>query len=361
MKFSKIRFIFIVGALFACTIHGAEIEEKMLNYFFSPDIRSLQLSDWQHPSTEDYIRIDRFLKQKVRSLVDTPFNERPFPNALLNEDFYGWITYRMGRGSLAKDLDTQPSLHIDYLGNDPNNKSKCVICYASFPNGSPIRDYPRAIQYLIASLKHFHFDGHVIYQIGGWPNVKGGRLAFADVPFGFKPFLFEEVRNLGYQSILWLDACCVPVKSLNPIFDHIQRYGLCFYSYNSPFQWREFNKGYCFLMPHFHLSPSEYYEEISSQIVGIHTPNPHANQLLNAWIEAAEKKVPFIMSDEPPFKFLIGKMNLTHCRLPSHYYIETSCNTGNFAYWRQNPRAILYHQYDFLEPAYPVPDDLFHH
>lgn len=326
--------------------------------FFSQELSSLTIADWLNPTASDYYLIDQFLKKKVKALVETPLKDRPFPNDLLNIDFYGWITYRMNRGCLAKDPITEPSFQIEYLNNDPTNKEKCVICYASFPNGSPVRDYPEAIQHLRASLKKFHFDGHFIYRIGGWPNVKKGRLKFADVPFGFKPFFFEEVRDLGYKSILWLDACCIPVKSLDPLFDHIKEKGVCFYSYDSRLKWSEFNQGYSYLMPYLNLSSAGYYEDISSQIVGLHIPNPQANQLLNAWIQAAEKKIPFLMSDEPPFKFLVSRLGLNHCKMPSDYYVETPCNTGNFAYWEANPNAIIYHQYDFLDPTYKNLSDM---
>jgi hypothetical protein len=213
----------------------------------------------------------------------------------------------------------------------------------------------------LESLKKFNFDGHFIYYIGGWPSLKKDRLKWVDVPFAFKPFLFEEVRDLGYENILWIDACCVPVKSLDPVFSFIKDKGLCFYSYGSNVNWREFTDGYAYLMPFLGLSKNKKYEEISSQVVGLNMSNPGAINLLNEWIFAAERKIPFLQSDEPPFMYLINHLNLRHGRMPSYFYVETPCNTGNFSYWKANNQAIIYHQYDFIDPQYPVPNDLFTH
>lgn len=353
---------FFVGLMaFAILYAHEDVEQRVKDYFFTPDISTLPVSDWLNPTPRDYLLIQDFLKKKVRSIVDIPLEKRIFNDDCLNREFHGWITYRMDRGCLAIDEVQEPKFCIDYLNNDPNDKDKCVICYASFPSGSPLRDYPRAIQHMLKALQEFNFDGHFIYQIGGFPNVKKGRLNFADVPFSFKPFLFEEIRELGYKNILWLDACCIPVRSLSPIFKFIKKKGLCFYSYRSIFHKRKFNEGYSFLLPSLNQKKLLTYEQISSQVVGINVDHKKANHLLDLWIKAAEKKTPFLFSDELPFVYLVNRLNLLQGRLPKRYYVETPCNTGDFCYWKSNPQAIIYHQYDFLDPEYPVPDEIFHY
>lgn len=355
------RWLFF-GVMVCSTFFAQEdLEQKIRNYFFTPDVTTLSIVDWLNPTPEEYFLIQNFLKQKVRSIVDIPLKNRIFNDDELNYDFHGWVTYRMNRGCLAKDAVQEPEFCINYLNNDPNNKDKCVICYASFPSGSPVRDYPKAMQNLLQSLQKFKFNGHFIYQIGGFPNVKKGRLKFADVPFAFKPFLFEQARDLGYKNILWLDVCCLPVKSLNPIFQFIEEKGLCFYSYNSIFHRRKFNEGYPYIIPFIDIDSLSKCEQISSQIIGINVQNAEANHLLDRWISAAERKIPFLLSDEPPFAILVNHLNLLRGRLPAYYYIETPCNTGNFCYWERNPQAIIYHQYDFLSPEYPIPNEIFNH
>ena len=46
-----------------------------------------------------------------------------------------------------------------------------------------------------------------------------------DVPFAFKPFALAEARSRGFDSLLWMDAACVAVRSLEPIFDRIESHG----------------------------------------------------------------------------------------------------------------------------------------
>jgi hypothetical protein len=66
----------------------------------------------------------------------------------------------------------------------------------------------------------------VIYRLGGWPNVEGGSLILAHVPYAFKVCYFKEVERLGYKRALWLDTSVVPLVSLNEIFKSIQDKGL---------------------------------------------------------------------------------------------------------------------------------------
>lgn len=149
------------------------MDNKIRSHFFTPDIDSLNISDWQNPTIEDYWIIQDFFKQKLKALVDAPMSARPFHNDYLNTDFYGWLTYRMARIKLIKNETESPSFNIQYFNNDPNNKEQCVICYAGYPSpGSDQRDYALGINYIAESLKKFGFNGHFIYRIGGWPNLK---------------------------------------------------------------------------------------------------------------------------------------------------------------------------------------------
>lgn len=343
----------------------SDMENKVREHFFSPSIESLNISDWYNPTTEDYLLIQQYFREKLTRLVESPISSRPFPTDFLNTEFHGWLTYRMGRINLVQDGSEPPSFNVIHFNDNPNNKDKCIICYAGYPSRGGPRDYAQGIRYLIKALKKVGFDGHFIYRIGGWPNIQKGRLKYVDVPFSFKPFLFEEVRDLGYKKILWLDSACLPIRNLDPVFQVIEKMGLCFYSYGDRFGGREFNKGYKYLMPFLNISSDEeyvqvssQYEQISSQIVGLDMTDARASHLLDEWIKAAESRIPFLQSDEPAFMFLVNHLKLLHGRLPLSFYVETPCNTGNFAYWQSNARAIIYHQYDFINPEYKVPEEL---
>jgi hypothetical protein len=76
---------------------------------------------------------------------------------------------------------------------------------------------------LEASLRDVGFRGEVMCWRGG--ELPPGAPAHADVPFGFKPFCLAEARRRGCRLLLWLDASCAAVRSLEPLFAQIERDG----------------------------------------------------------------------------------------------------------------------------------------
>jgi len=361
------NFFILLVLICSIKIRTSDIEQSIKEYFFSPDITSLNVSDWENPTLEDWLLIQGFLDDKKTSLVNTPIYNRPFKNDLLNNEFYFWIIKRM-KFALLGDQHENPTFNIEYFNNDPNKKDKCVICYTSFPCGPPMgmsadgkfkRDYQQGINYIIKSLKKFNFDGHFIYRIGGWPNIKKGRLKYADVPYSFKPFLFEEAKDLGYKNILWLDACCIPLKNLDPIFDLIKDKGLCYHSFGI-LQWRSFHSGHKYLMPFFNLSEKKTYEWFTTQIVGIDTDNPKGKKLLGEWIKLAERKIPLLQGTDAPFTFLLNHLGLTKQQIPVKYFNEMPWTSLDFDSWkRKHPQSIVCHQYAFLCPNINIPENIF--
>ena len=57
-------------------------------------------------------------------------------------------------------------------------------------------------------------------------------------PYAFKGFALREAQGLGYTSLLWCDACIVPVAPLAPIWEKIERdgYWICKNGYNN-YEW----------------------------------------------------------------------------------------------------------------------------
>jgi len=49
-----------------------------------------------------------------------------------------------------------------------------------------------------------------------------------EVPYGFKIFAIEEAIKAGHKKILWLDSPCKIIKSLDPIYDLIEKDGYFF-------------------------------------------------------------------------------------------------------------------------------------
>lgn len=321
------------------------------DYFFSPDISSLPINDWQNPTDEDLLCLQEFRKNHLQRILETPFNERPFPTDFLNKEFYGWITYRMGNGHLLHSIEGEPKRErtLLYFNNDPNNKKRCLILYATFPKDTA-RDHIQGVDYILTALHRTGFTGHVLLYKGGFPSLENGRLLYADVPYSFKPFLFEEARQLGYENVLWLDACTVPIRSLEPIFQFIAKSGLCFLE-GYRFIWTPINEALSYLFKNF--NKKHFSKHIISQVVGFHMKNPRARKILDRWIEYAEEKVPFLMGDQIPLGIAIHEHACTSCKLPPHLYTTSPWGEGKFVSPnKMGQNAVLYHQYDFVDPRF---------
>ncbi len=337
-------------------IHGSLSSQDIKDYYFFNDISSLPLSSWDDPATEDYLMIDQFLQDKKNELVATPHHLRPFKNDYLNKEFYGWITYR-SPGNLFAPEDIR-GVHIDYLGNDPNIMDKCVICYVTY-NKKGGRNYMRGLKYLTKALKKINFEGHLIYCIGAYPGLSRGRLLYADVPYAFKTFLFEEAKNLGYHQVLWLDACCVPLRSISPLFKHIEKEGIGFRGMG-PLSWTPLHEGYKELMPEFNISEKKSYLLQTNQVIGINFDSEIGNQFLDRMIQLIDKKIPFLMGDDPPLTFLVHDMNLQSKQFPKKWIAELAWNSIDYARWKKkHPKAMVCHNYALIQEEIDIPENLF--
>src|SRR5579872_1347000 len=308
-------------------------EARMCEYFCPSEMANLPISDWKNPTYEDYVLIQKHLRRRLDRILSLPTSQRYF-----HPDFEGWITYRMGRVQLVDTPNNMPSMTVVYINGDPSRKDKCVICYGSYNNAG--RDYIQGINYIIKALKAFNFNGHFIYRIGGWPNLKGDRLKFADVPYAFKPFFFEEVRDMGYKRILWLDSASIPVKNLDPVFSIMDQFGCCFFAQGIMSQQKKDMLNYVFRA--LRISPQGQFLDILSQVVGFNLNNPRAARLLDRWIEAATQKIPFLepSGDQFSFGLLVHEANLLQGLLPETYYQEGTPTNFNI-----NSGTVILHNY----------------
>lgn len=50
-----------------------------------------------------------------------------------------------------------------------------------------------------------------------------------DVPYAFKPYAIDKVRQIGYDIVLWMDSPVYATKDLTGIFKHIEANGYLFF------------------------------------------------------------------------------------------------------------------------------------
>lgn len=183
----------------------------------------------------------------------------------------------------------------------------CVICYASFNER-----YPRGCIRLFFALLLSDFRGHIDCRVGGWPDLEGGGLALAGVPFAFKACFFKEMEKKGYKRVLWLDASILPVVSVNKIFDIISEKGV-FVQKNShlldpPFMTPE-------LAADFGLDFEEACQLLScsAAILGVDLTNERAARLVDTWHAYACHPTAFYSSrsDQTALSILLYRFGFT--------------------------------------------------
>lgn len=47
----------------------------------------------------------------------------------------------------------------------------------------------------------------------------------ADVPYAFKAFAMAQAADAGFDTILWCDACILPIRDLTPLWEKIEKEG----------------------------------------------------------------------------------------------------------------------------------------
>lgn len=88
----------------------------------------------------------------------------------------------------------------------------------NFANGHYIKGQDRLKQSLI----QHNFDGDFI----GWQNeTQIGSPLHKGNPYAFKTFGFKKAFEMGYDLVMWLDASCVAMQNITPVFDKIESQG----------------------------------------------------------------------------------------------------------------------------------------
>ena len=63
------------------------------------------------------------------------------------------------------------------------------------------------------------------YNTFQWGTEPTGCPSHAAVPYAMKAFALKETEELGWDLLLWCDSCMLPVQSLEPLWQRIERDG----------------------------------------------------------------------------------------------------------------------------------------
>jgi hypothetical protein len=237
-----------------------------------------RIKDLNHPTLEDYERIEEYLV----------LGARPYLNSLLTSDSFDIYCSRMK--SMANFRLVGPGHEEPVFEHHIFNEFdtlRCILLYAS-SNGI----YPAKARKLLAEIKDSGFRGHVLLRIGGFPNAPKGGLKLSDVPYSFKVAFLQEAKWLGFDQALWIDLAIHPLVDFEMPFSEIKKNGYFFTAV-----------GYLAGNASSHLpqaafsleiAPELYGEipHISSSMIGLDMNHPKAAMLLEYWYSATEKGFP---------------------------------------------------------------------
>lgn len=241
------------------------------------DLKSLcnTIEDITNPTMEDYQKVQDYLANGERERLNLlTISNNP------NEIYYRY-DLRMRNFRI---LPTNPSQSISdtlYVYNtDENDLERCIICYISF-NGR----YEEGIKRIDKCLKQIGYKGHFIAKIGGWPNLKGGDLVLAEVPYAFKACFFEEAKNLGYKNVLWLDSSVIPLKNLDSIFERIEKTG--YFGYIACHRVVDYSTDYVLGIFGLDKQSAANIITVEAQIIGFNMKSVIGQTILSEWRKAA--------------------------------------------------------------------------
>jgi len=257
-----------------------------------------EIADLFHPSIADLQKIQFYLTHGTRPIIER-----------LGDSEFILRNFKLIRFS----PDKIPEFGHLAIRSSEEDRDRCIILYASFN-----RNYPAGVRRLLNRIPKSGYRGHLYYRIGGWPNIEGGDLVLAHVPFAFKVCFFREMQRLGYKRVLWLDASILPHTSLNYIFNLIERDGL-FVQANTHFVGRFMNED---TAKSFGLTvqQTETILSCSAAIIGIDFTNEKTAPLIELLYQAAKDPYAFFSprADQTAFSILLHQRGLSHLMTPAN-------------------------------------------
>lgn len=230
----------------------------------------------------DWVRLQEFLNRGARPelrLLDTAID----PGGVLYDYRCRAKRFRL----IGRHFWERPRVVIVPLNCSSEDRDVCVITYASYN-----QHFPEAVKLLQKQLEKIGYRGHFFYRIGGWPDLEGGGLTLAHVPYAFKPCLFREAARLGYRKILWLDASIRPMKSMDYVFKKLEEQGYFFYPSGTNLA------SYCTQQTadFFGVTAEETrnMSSVTAAIIGLNMDHPTGQQVLEMWMDAARGEAGFL-------------------------------------------------------------------
>jgi hypothetical protein len=272
-----------------CTLHFGPIDaigHSSQNSRETGSLASLpavyqEIPEHAHPRMCDWVQLQKFLtrgERKELRLLDEAIDS----GGVLSDYRCRLRRFRL----IGKHFWNRPSFGIVPIGCSSEEKDICIITYASFN-----KRYPDSVDGLKRQLEKIGFKGHFLYRIGGWPDLEGGSLTLAHVPYAFKPCFFREAKRLGYRLVLWLDSSIRPLKSLEGVFSAIEDRG--YFWYSSGTRLARYCNRQAIEWFGYSAEDAREIESLAAGVIGLNLDHPKGSFILDEWMDAARAETGF--------------------------------------------------------------------
>lgn len=166
-------------------------------------------------------------------------------------------------------------MKLVHIEGKNNGTKKCVI---SLGVGKPV--FKLTLQRLGESLKRVGFDGDYLYWDESLPSGCPNQF---EAPFAFKSYCFIKAKELGYEQVLWIDAPCVAIRNLAPVFRSIEQHGYVFFNNNYGQMMGQWSSDDALAMNNISREEALAMPEIPCSVLGLNFRSELASSFLDGW------------------------------------------------------------------------------
>ncbi len=215
-------------------------------------------------------------------------------------------------------------MKIVHFGRTSKPTDRCVISL-----GIGRRGHTEPLSRLEESLRRTRFQGDFLVWKDELPLNSPTQL---ESPMAFKAYCFSEASKQGYRYVLWIDAPCIALRSIHPIFEIISDKG--YIMFVDPYgqsvgQWCSDD-----VLEHHKISREAALRmpEIPTSVIGLDLRSEIGCQFLDEWHALALDRITFrgtrkpILSTEDHYAIGWNKNNCISSdpRVGGHRYDQTA-------------------------------------
>ena len=261
--------------------------------------------------------------------------------------------------------------------NGPNQvKKKCII---SLGVGKPV--FKLTLQRLEQSLRRVGFNGDFLYWDESLPS---GCPDHFEAPFAFKSYCFYIAKQLGYEQVLWIDAPCVAIRKIAPVFQSIEQHGYILFNNNYGQMMGQWSSDAALVKNGISREAALQIPAIPCSVLGLDMNNTRAQQFLEQWHQlmsdgVTAKGTAARIKDGDEYQAIAWNLNnkiSSDIRVKGHRHDQTAAGIvahrlGMLPYsdylkdihYAAKPikrNTIILHHREFAETITPL-DDIYYH